>query len=117
MTRQATIRFAAAMTIGCALIAVLASCTTPRQETPPASTMDLSGMQLAKQTQGERYTQCVPFARDYSGIQIFGDAWTWWSQANGRYARGQMPQRGSVLTLKKTNKLTAGHVAVVPALR
>src|SRR6478672_2506999 len=94
MTRQATIRFAAAMTIGCALIAVLASCTTPRHEARQASTVDLNGMQLVKQTQGERYSQCVPYARDYSGIQIFGDAWTWWTQANGRYARGQLPIRG-----------------------
>lgn len=27
------------------------------------------------------YWQCVPFARLMSGIQIFGDARTWWGQA------------------------------------
>ncbi|MGC8159731.1 hypothetical protein ACP3WZ_24715, partial [Salmonella enterica] len=32
--------------------------------------------------------ECVPFARAASGIQIYGDAWTWWGQAAGRYRRG-----------------------------
>ena len=36
----------------------------------------------------EDYWQCVPFARLVSGIQIFGDAWTWWSQAAGKYQTG-----------------------------
>ena len=117
MSRQATIRCAATLTVGCAIIAALASCTTPRQTTSQATAVDRSGVKLVKQTPGDGiYTQCVPYARDYSGIQIYGDAWTWWSQANGRYARGNAPRRGSVLTLKKTNKLTAGHVAVVAAI-
>ena len=34
------------------------------------------------------YLQCVPYARQVSGIRIFGDAHTWWGQAEGRYARG-----------------------------
>ena len=34
------------------------------------------------------YWQCVPFARLMSGIQIFGDAHTWWQQAAGRYQTG-----------------------------
>lgn len=116
MTRAATIRFAAALAVGCAVIAGLASCSTRQSPPRQASTADLQGMQLVKQTPGNSYSQCVPYARDYSGIQIFGDAWTWWSQANGRYARGQMPRRGAVLTLKKTNKLSSGHVAVVAAI-
>ena len=33
--------------------------------------------------------QCVPFARAASGIQIYGDAWTWWDQAEGRYQIGR----------------------------
>src|SRR3982750_166961 len=40
--------------------------------------------------------QCVPFARAASGIQIYGDAWTWWSQAEGRYRRGQTRRGGGV---------------------
>ena len=34
--------------------------------------------------------ECVPFARAASGIQIWGDAWTWWSQAETKYQRGHV---------------------------
>ena len=57
--------------------------------------------------------QCVPFARQASGIQIYGDAWTWWSQADGRYDRGHAPRVGSVIVFAKTGRLPLGHVAVV----
>ena len=57
--------------------------------------------------------QCVPFARAASGIQIYGDAWTWWDQAEGRYRRGEKPQIGSVIAFAKSARLRLGHVAVV----
>lgn len=57
--------------------------------------------------------QCVPFARQASGIQIFGDAWTWWDQARDRYDRGDTPRVGSVIVFAKTARLPLGHVAVV----
>lgn len=57
--------------------------------------------------------QCVPFARAASGIQIFGDAWTWWGQADGRYERGYKPRLGAVIVFEKTSRLPLGHVAVV----
>lgn len=57
--------------------------------------------------------ECVPFARAASGIQIFGDAWTWWDQAEGRYARGFTPRVGSVIVFARTPRLPRGHVAVV----
>lgn len=57
--------------------------------------------------------QCVPFARQASGIQIYGDAWTWWDQADGRYQRGSKPRVGAVLAFAKSSKLQLGHVAVV----
>lgn len=57
--------------------------------------------------------QCVPFARAASGIRIFGDAWTWWDQADGRYTRGQRPRVGAVIVFQKTARLPLGHVAVV----
>jgi surface antigen len=59
------------------------------------------------------YWQCVPFARLMSGIQIFGDAWTWWSQAAGRYQTGFVPKAGAVLCFRPTGKMRLGHVAVV----
>ena len=57
--------------------------------------------------------QCVPFARAASGIQIFGDAWTWWEQAEGKYQRGRNPRVGAVLAFSKSSRLPLGHVAVV----
>ena len=57
--------------------------------------------------------QCVPFAREASGIRIYGDAWTWWDQADGHYHRGHRPREGSVIVFAKTARLPLGHVAVV----
>lgn len=57
--------------------------------------------------------ECVPFARSVSGIQIRGDAWTWWQQAEGRYARGNRPAIGSVIVFARTARLPRGHVAVI----
>ena len=57
--------------------------------------------------------QCVPFARTASGVQIYGDAWTWWDQAEGRYQRGHTPKVGAVVAFAKTSRLPLGHVGVV----
>ena len=57
--------------------------------------------------------QCVPFARAASGIEIYGDAWTWWDQAEGHYPRGHTPKPGSVIVFAKTPRLPLGHVAVI----
>ena len=60
-----------------------------------------------------RYLQCVPFARDVSGIEIHGNAHTWWGQAAGRYQRGQLPQVGAVMNFKAVRSMPVGHVAMV----
>ncbi len=57
--------------------------------------------------------QCVPYAREVSGIDIRGNAKTWWSQAEGRYERGNEPEVGAVLVLPPTGAMPQGHVAVV----
>ena len=57
--------------------------------------------------------QCVPFARAASGIAIYGDAWTWWDQAEGRYDRGHVPRTGAVIVFPRSQRLPLGHVAVV----
>ena len=57
--------------------------------------------------------QCVPFARGASGIQIFGDAWTWWDKADGHYQRGETPRAGAVIVFARTARLPLGHVAVI----
>jgi surface antigen len=61
----------------------------------------------------DTYWQCVPFARLVSGIQIFGDAYTWWKQALGKYEEGFVPKAGAVLCFKPTERMRLGHVAVV----
>lgn len=57
--------------------------------------------------------QCAPFAREFSGIQIHGNAGTWWNQAAGRYARGNAPRLGAVMAFKPTAHMRIGHVATV----
>jgi surface antigen len=59
------------------------------------------------------HVECVPIARAQSGIQIRGDAHTWWNQADGRYARGNTPRKGAVLAFKPYGAMTLGHVAAV----
>jgi surface antigen len=59
------------------------------------------------------YLQCVPFARAESGVDIRGNANTWWHQAAGRYDRGTQPQVGAVMTFAATRGMPIGHVAVV----
>jgi surface antigen len=61
----------------------------------------------------EDYWQCAAFARVFSGIQIVGDAWTWWEKATGHYLKGQTPQAGAVLVFKPQGAMRLGHVAVV----
>ena len=61
----------------------------------------------------EDYWQCAAFARVFSGIQIFGDAWTWWEKATGHYLKGSTPQSGAVLVFKPQGAMRLGHVAVV----
>ncbi|MEJ0019932.1 MAG: CHAP domain-containing protein [Acetobacteraceae bacterium] len=56
---------------------------------------------------------CVPFARNDSGIQVSGNAWQWWDNASGVYARGAVPESGSVLTFRSNGRMRLGHVAVV----
>jgi surface antigen len=56
---------------------------------------------------------CVPFARNDSGISIAGNAWQWWDDAAGTYARGSVPEAGSVLTFRANGRMRLGHVAVV----
>jgi hypothetical protein len=56
---------------------------------------------------------CVPFARELSGIDLAGDAHTWWRAASGRYVRSKRPAPGAVLVLKATRRLPDGHLAVV----
>ena len=57
--------------------------------------------------------QCVPFARALTGVSIFGDAHTWWGQAEGRYQRGERPKVGAVMAFRPHGNMRLGHVAAV----
>lgn len=71
-------------------------------------------LHLASEThEHDRYLWCVPFARWSSGIEIFGDARTWWRQALHHFDRGHRPRIGAVMTFKATHRIPLGHVAVV----
>ncbi len=59
------------------------------------------------------YLQCVPYARRVTGVNIFGDAHTWWGQAEGRYAKGKVPKVGAVMSFRAGGSSRLGHVAAV----
>ena len=59
------------------------------------------------------YLQCVPYAREMTGVRIYGDAYTWWGQAEGRYRRGHRPLPGAVMAIRPYGNSTLGHVAAV----
>jgi hypothetical protein len=61
-------------------------------------------------------SECVPFARNLSGILIWGDAVTWWRQAAGKYQRSTRPSAGSVLVLRGYSDESRGHVSYVKAV-
>ncbi|MET0365513.1 MAG: CHAP domain-containing protein [Sphingobium sp.] len=59
------------------------------------------------------FLQCAPFARQISGIQLFGRAANWWNEAVGRYTRGSLPKVGAILSFASSRSMPAGHVAMV----
>jgi len=92
---------------------LLAACASPSREAVHPAGATASAGAAAEMVEGARPLQCVPHARALSGLPIRGDAWTWWQAADGRYVRGPTPRAGSVLVLKRTNRLRRGHLAVV----
>lgn len=78
--------------------------------------VDRGGPAIAEYSYVDDPIQCVPYAREVSGIAIRGDAWTWWDQAAGVYDRGQRPEPGAVLVLGARGRLSYGHLSVVRQL-
>lgn len=68
---------------------------------------------IARVTNSRARLQCVPFARHESGVEIYGNANTWWRQAAGRYETSERPSEGAVMVLHGFNTNARGHVAVV----
>jgi surface antigen len=59
------------------------------------------------------FWECVTFARSVSGIDIHGNANTWWSKAAGHYQRGHTPEVGAVMSFEASGRMRMGHVAMV----
>ncbi|MEW5729169.1 MAG: CHAP domain-containing protein [Pseudomonadota bacterium] len=57
--------------------------------------------------------QCVPYAREVSGLNLKGNAWQWWNAAAGVYERGRAPKDGAVLVFSRQGSMRYGHVSVV----
>lgn len=77
--------------------------------------MMIAGM-LAASPASAQFWQCAPFARMVSGIELYGNAGTWWGQAEGKFARGASPKIGSVMVMKPHAKMRVGHVAMVSGI-
>lgn len=75
--------------------------------------MLLACMAIAPSAAQAQTIQCAPFARMFSGIQLFGAAASWWNQAVGKYLRGSTPQTGAVMVFKAIGSMRSGHVATV----
>ena len=67
----------------------------------------------AGRTEADSPLQCVPFAREQTRIPIYGDAYTWWDKAAGRYARSSLPSEGSIMVLYNYAGPNRAHLAVV----
>lgn len=103
---------AAALTACASMPAPVSGVLTPSAVLEPAAPpSEVAG--LPRVTDYAANLQCVPFARTASGIEIYGNANTWWRQAEGRYPRSSVPAPGSVLVVRGYNTATRGHVAVV----
>ncbi|MBN8189339.1 MAG: CHAP domain-containing protein [Salipiger thiooxidans] len=104
----------------CALLLATAACSTKSPDITYASSagidLDRRAMALREvkelQNAGKR-VWCVPFARNASGVEIRGNANTWWGKAKGLYDRGTEPVVGSVMAFAGTRGMPMGHVAVV----
>jgi surface antigen len=86
-----------------------------------ASTIDYSEMPRPQgrsvvRHEGQKAMQCAPYAREHSKIKIYGDAYTWWNQAAGKYPRGSAPEKGSILVLYNYAGPDRGHLAIVRSL-
>ena len=57
---------------------------------------------------------CVTHVRNMTGITtIRGDAWAWWHNAEGQFARGALPTPGAIMVWRRAGNLPLGHVGVV----
>ncbi|PVA11758.1 CHAP domain-containing protein [Pelagivirga sediminicola] len=110
--RMAPLLCAAGLTLG-------ACATAPRMDEPAAAaSIDPAREAMALReaadlrAKGQR-VWCVPFARNVSGINIRGNAHTWWNKAAGAFDQSKEPAVGAVMSFRSTPSMPLGHVAVV----
>jgi len=94
-----------------AVAALALGCAACAGSVAPAATFD-SGDQPSLIVTSEPQ-ECAGYARARSGIVLYGDAYTWWDQAQGRFGRVSQPQAGAVLVLAGYAGPKHGHLAVV----
>jgi surface antigen len=105
MPRLAT-RFAAALALGL----TLGGCASDFKD--PGPIRQHSAGVYPRVVRGAEPLQCVPYARNRSGVRIWGDAHTWWDKAAGRFERSSAPEPGAVMVMRYGGA-ERGHVAVV----
>ena len=101
----------------CLIVFVVANCAAPPLPTEtPVVVAPLGSVPApwseARIVDNGPPLECVPYARQVSGINLHGDAATWWDQASDHYDRGWSPRPGAVLAFRPARK-SSGHVAVV----
>ncbi|HUD27911.1 MAG TPA: CHAP domain-containing protein [Novosphingobium sp.] len=102
------------------ILGLAAACMTPAHARTAidaaiggASSSDAGAGSALTVPKAPGHLECVPYARSTSGIQIYGDAHTWWGQAKDRYATGRAPRVGAVMAIRPFNNSRLGHVATV----
>lgn len=83
------------------LLGLLAGCGSSRTPSSMGASTRVPGI------------SCAPFARELSGIALYGEADSWWANAEGKYTRSDRPITGSVLVFRRSSRLRSGHVSVV----
>jgi hypothetical protein len=90
----------------CTLALGLAACASEDNLSPPSS-------QVGEVTSPDHPLQCVPYARQISGVNLWGDAYTWWNKAAGKFERSSQPKSGAVMVLNGYAGPNRAHLAVV----
>lgn len=99
--------------LGACAVALSPAAASSAIDTIVSGDEDTGGSAITSSQTSSGILQCVPYARRLSGIQIYGDAHTWWKQAKGRYARGHTPRVGAVMAVRPFRNSQLGHVAAV----
>lgn len=97
-----------ALAAAAALIAIGAA--KPAPETATAMALKMAPAPKAFVDTSGAPLECAVYARERSGVSIYGNAFTWWAQAEGAYRRAPQPSEGAVIVMGGTE---GGHVGVV----